>query len=348
MSEVVDYKKLYEQRIKEEESLNEKLKKFSQGFTLEIFPGYVVERHVTSKTIGELAPLSPLQQGIVRKVLSNGIVEFLLASTIVKLEPFYMLKEDETLAIRRRPEIPVLQLSDSTEIRKFYFIVFKRMLANRDCSLGWKRDNRKIEGLYSFNNEIIVSGHVVEVYHDGVVISANLTNTEDFTSWIFIGIADLKDISVFSHPNYCTINQIDSHIEKTKEEIKEILEFDAGMLAQVDINQPPKRIEFLYWRTDNILDRKVSFDGPLNATTPVSSLIKVKDNNRAVYDSLPPNKSHLKFSQGTLIHLNTKYKIHRFDNEGVVLKVVHSDSQTPNQSHHTWVPYSMLEKQPIG
>merc|ERR1712137_29808 len=309
------------------------------GFLLGAKPGSIVERHIGS-TLGDVVRLTPMQTGILRRFLPNGFAEFLLGNNVVKLEPGYELRINETIAVRRRQEL-VSRTIYNQEIQKNKVIILLHILANLICQDEYEN---KIRNMYSVNDEVVTAGYVVGIYPEGVVVSANLTCPEDYSSWIFLGDNDLRDMRVLDSASLDkdSIMQI---VNEERNHLEQLLSLDAGMQVTFGNSEDPKTIESLWWDKGNVLGRTAVFDeGRLRVSilslTPYQNTL-----NRKTFDSPPSGRSFLRLYT-EFQHSDLIFAICAFDERGVIANFK-PPSPTSGKSTHNrgrcWLPYKFFD-----
>jgi len=310
------------------------------GILIGAKPGSVVERHIGS-TLGDVVNLSPIQTGILRRFLPNGFAEFLLGNSVVKLEPGYELKVNETIAIRRRAELKSYRIQEQ-DIKPNAIVILQQILANIICK---DQDNvQKLESLYSLNNKIITAGRVMSIYPEGMVLNANFSNNNDYTSWIFLGYHDLKDIRVLDAES--TEEQIQEKISSESKYLKNLLSLDAGMKVTIGESTVPKTIESIWWNKGNILGRKAVFDGGRVSVSILSLTPHEGTLNRETVDAPPEDRAYLRLytefqnSEGLL------FSICGYDEAGVIANFKPppvGSGKNSNTRGRCWVPFSFFD-----
>lgn len=310
------------------------------GILIGAKPGSVVERHIGS-SLGDVVHLSPFQTGILRRFLPNGFAEFLLGNSVVKLEPGYELRVNETIAIRRRPELKSYRIKDQ-DIHPNTIIILQQILANLICK---DQDNtQKLESLYSLNDQIITVGRVVAIYPEGMVLTANISNTNDHSSWIFLGYHDLKDIRILE--SNTTESQIQEAMNKEYKFLERILSLDAGMKATIDDSTTPRTIESIWWNKGNILGRKAIFDGG-RISVSILSLKPYEDTlKRETKDSPPEDRAYLRLYTEFQNADGLLFSICGYDENGVIANFKPppvGSGKNSNSRGRCWVPFSFFD-----
>lgn len=313
---------------------------YGSGFLIGAKPGSIVERHIGS-SLGDVVHLSPLQIGILRRFLPNGYVEFLLGNNVVKLEPGYELKVNETIAIRRRAELTSYRIQDQ-DVKPRQILILRQILANLICKD--QENKQKLESLYTLNNQVITYGRVMSIYPEGMVLNSNLNNPNDISSYIFLGYQDLKDIKVLRSNS--TQNQVRIAIDSESKFLFNVLSLDAGMQVILGESSEPKTIESIWWNKVNLLSRKAIFDGG-RMSVSILSLTPYKDTlKRTTSDSPPSDRSYLRLytefqnSEGLL------FSICGYDNNGVIANFKPpplSSDKNSNSRGRCWVPFSFFD-----
>lgn len=313
------------------------------GLLLGAKPGSIVERHIGS-TLGDVVRLTPLQTGILRRFLPDGFVEFLLGNSVVKLEPGYELRINETIAVRRRQELASRNIQNQ-EVHKTKVVILLQVIANLICQDD--ETTKKLKSLYTVNNEIITAGYVQAVYPEGIVLSANLSCPDDYSSWIFLGDKDLKDIRVLDGTNLDkdTILRL---VNDERSRLECLLSLDAGMEVTFGgSDTEPKIIESLWWHKSNVLGRKAVFDNgracvSILALTPYHNTLK-----RKTYDTPQQDRSFLRLYT-EFQHADLLFSVCAFDDRGVIANFKPpspSSGKSTDSRGRCWVPYIYFDKE---
>ena len=317
------------------------------GMLIGAKPGSIVERHIGS-TLGDVVRLSPLQTGILRRFLSNGFVEFLLGNNVVKLEPGYELRVNETIAIRRRQELNT-RVIHGQEVRIKDVVILLQILANLICKD--EEYSTKLRNLYTVNNNIIKAGCVMAIYPEGVVLSGNFNTPEDVSSWIFLGDKDLNDIKVLPN-NLFNESDITSIIDKEWRRLEKLLSLDAGMKVTFGSNDPnPKIIESIWWNKGNVLGRKAIFDNGRASVSILSLRPHEKTLSRATYDSPPSDRSYLRLYTEFQNPEGLLFSICGYDDHGVIANFKPpppSSGISSDSCGRCWVPFSYFDNSQLN
>jgi len=312
------------------------------GILIGARPGAIVERHIGS-TLGDVVPLSPHQTGILRRFLPNGFAEFLLGNSVVKLEPGYELRVNETIAVRRRPELKSKRIAEQ-DISAGAILILQQILGNLICK---DEDNtKKLESLYSLNGAVITAGRVMAIYPEGMVLSANLSDSEDLSSWIFLSDDDLKDIRLL--PAASSEAHIQSAMNNEYKQLEMLLSLDAGMQVTLrgDTHGAPKTIESLWWNKGSVLGRKAIFDGG-RASVSILSLAPYQDTLlRHTTDAPPPDRSYLRLYTEFQNSDGLLFSICGYDAHGVIANFKPpspASGQNSNTRGRCWVPFSFFD-----
>lgn len=312
------------------------------GILIGARPGAIVERHIGS-TLGDVVPLAPHQTGILRRFLPNGFVEFLLGNSVVKLEPGYELRVNETIAVRRRPELKSKRIAEQ-DISAGAILILQQILGNLICK---DEDNtKKLESLYSLNGAVITVGRVMAIYPEGMVLSANLGDSDDLSSWIFLSDDDLKDIRVLSAAS--SDAHIQSAMNNEYKQLEMLLSLDAGMQVTLrgDTHGTPKTIESLWWNKGSVLGRKAIFDGG-RASVSILSLAPYQDTLvRHTSDTPPPDRAYLRLYTEFQNSDGLLFSICGYDAHGVIANFKPpppASGQNSNTRGRCWVPFSFFD-----
>jgi len=312
------------------------------GILIGARPGAIVERHIGS-TLGDVVPLAPHQTGILRRFLPNGFVEFLLGNSVVKLEPGYELRVNETIAVRRRPELKSKRIAEQ-DISAGAILILQQILGNLICK---DEDNtKKLESLYSLNGAVITAGRVMAIYPEGMVLSANLNDSDDLSSWIFLSDDDLKDIRML--PAASSDAHIQSAMNNEYKQLEMLLSLDAGMQVTLrgDSHGTPKTIESLWWNKGSVLGRKAIFDGG-RASVSILSLAPYQDTLlRHTSDQPPSDRPYLRLYTEFQNSDGLLFSICGYDAHGVIANFKPpppASGQNSNTRGRCWVPFSFFD-----